>query len=92
MGGMGITKCWHLDRGLLVKKLGLANIWRGGEGGGIARWTAGRDALARAQKAGGRPEGNTPVSKVLATIGKKRNPVPRVVLFSVYRTRGSVEH
>ena len=33
MGGMGITKCWHLDRGLLVKKPGLANIWRGGEGG-----------------------------------------------------------
>ena len=55
-----------------------------GRGGGIARWTAGRDALARAQKAGGRPEGNTPVSKVLATIGKKRNPVRRVALFSVY--------
>ena len=89
MGGMGITKCWHLDRGLLVKKPGLANIWRGGEGG-IARWTAGRDALARAQKAGGRPEGNTPVSKVLARISKKRNPVSGVVLFIVRCARNIV--
>ena len=30
MGGNGdLTKCWHLDRGLLVKKVGLANIWGG---------------------------------------------------------------
>ena len=47
---------------MLVKKPRRGNIWGRGEG---ARWTAGRDALARAQKAGGRPEGNTPVSKVL---------------------------
>ena len=61
-GIFGGNVCWRLDRGLLVKKLRRGNIWGRGEG---ARWTAGRDALARAQKAGGRPEGNTPVSKVL---------------------------
>ena len=60
--------CWRLDRGLLVKKPRRGNIWGRGEG---ARWTAGRDALARAQKAGGRPEGNTPVSKVLAATNRQ---------------------
>ena len=78
MGGSGDNQMLALgQRLLLVKKTGLANIWGG------ARWTAGRDALARAQKAGGRAEGNTPVSKVLARIGKKRKPVSRVALFTV---------
>ena len=39
--------------------------------GGSVRWTAGRDALARAQKTGGRPEGNTPVSKVSESARKR---------------------
>ena len=67
-GRRGKAKCWRLDRGSLVKKVWLANIW--GSGGSV-RWTAGRDALARAQKTGGRPEGNTPVSKVLAATNRQ---------------------
>ena len=86
-GRRGEAKCWRLDRGSLVKKVWLANIW--GSGGSV-RWTAGRDALARAQKAGGRPEGSTPVSKVLARISKKRNPVSGVVLFIVRCARNIV--
>ena len=46
---------------------------------------AGRDALARAQKAGGRAEGSTAVSKVLAArIGKKGIPVSREWIYSVW--------
>ena len=87
MGGSGDNQMLALgQRLLLVKKTGLANIWGG------ARWTAGRDALARAQKAGGRAEGNTPVSKVLARIGKKRNPVSRVDLFTVPSVVINIEH
>ena len=67
-GRRGKAKCWRLDRGSLVKKVWLANIW--GSGGSV-RWTAGRDALARAQKTGGRPGGNTPVSKVSESARKR---------------------
>ena len=86
-GGVGITKCWLWDRDCCWLKRRGWQIYGGG-----ARWTAGRDALARAQKAGGRAEGNTPVSKVLARIGKKRNPVSRVDLFTVPSVVINIEH
>ena len=72
MGGMGITKCWHLDRGLLVKKPGLANIWRGGEGGHrkVDGWQRrpGKGTKGRWQARGQ----HTSVKSIAARIGKKR--------------------
>ena len=82
-GRRGKAKCWRLDRGSLVKKVWLANIW--GSGGSV-RWTAGRDALARAQKTGGRPGGNTPVSKVSESARKRTRTRIFVLLSEWLRT------
>ena len=80
-GNGDLTKCWHLDRGLLVKKPGLANIWGGWQGGRLAEMGAGKGTKGRWQARGQ----HTSVKSIGGNESARKGTryVPRVALFSV---------